>query len=65
MPAAAPPPPERRVTVADITAQYPIGRRSVYSWIKTGRLHAWRFGGRILILDRDEVEAQLSPKQVA
>lgn len=46
----------RTMTTAELCEEYHITRRTAYRWCESGKLHPTR-AGRLLLFDRDEVEA--------
>ncbi|WP_336857208.1 hypothetical protein [Sinomonas albida] len=53
----APSIPARPIALVDVPDAYPISESALRKWMRTGRVTAWRFGGKKLYLDRDELDA--------
>lgn len=68
MPRLKPAPPKaptgrRYATIAEAADYMRIGQRTVRLMIEDGRLHAYRFGPRIVRLNLDEVDAAMASGQ--
>jgi excisionase family DNA binding protein len=50
-----PHPPIEGFSQAEVAATFRVSERTVYRWVKAGKLKAVRDGGRVLI-ERDELE---------
>jgi predicted site-specific integrase-resolvase len=56
------PPAQHRATSGDITADYPIVRRTLYAWAAEGKIHVWKLGSKN-IYDRPEIESLIRPQR--
>jgi excisionase family DNA binding protein len=56
----------RRFQSIPTAAEYlGVSPRTIRNWIREGRLTGFRAGPRIIVVDRDEVDALLTPIQPA
>ncbi|MGB8020922.1 MAG: hypothetical protein WCF04_06800 [Candidatus Nanopelagicales bacterium] len=58
------PPAQYRRTSAQITAEYPIARRTLYEWAQLGKVTVWKFGARN-IYDARQIEALIQVRRSA
>jgi excisionase family DNA binding protein len=57
-PNGAAPPPRRYASIAAVAEIYDVDHKTVRRWIRSGLVHGYRVGGRLVKLDLNEVEAK-------
>ena len=53
--------PRRPATIAKAASHYEVTTRTVYRWIREGKLPAYRVGGRLLRIDLDDLDQLAQP----
>jgi predicted site-specific integrase-resolvase len=56
---AAPPPARRLRSMQAAAEEYAVDEVTVHRWIKSGLIHGYRIGGKLIRVDLDEIEAKV------
>jgi excisionase family DNA binding protein len=59
------PPVSRLLSVPEAAAEYRIGQRTLRRYIAEGWVTGWRFGPRMIRVDRREMDALLRPSRTS
>jgi len=51
--------PEQYMTMREIAEMIGVSKRTVYNWIRTGKIPAYRFGDQVIRVRREDAEAFL------